>query len=796
MLHLSSRFWLACAIVSPFTGARSQELPAAGHAIEVQVSERRLNGREQSAFTPFQHSTQWLLVDSVRATNTGRALFVRLGGTFGGSGTIHTTAAGHVVNVSMRGRPVRSSPLQTAKQTAWFARTLLFQSVDERELNLPASRVWDLVPAFHPPRLAAGAQWTDSVSFAAESLGNRQRWIGTRTSWLLRDTTIRGAQLWIMRDSAAVQYEELALVDERTLDTLVRRTRVGKANIVGRVLYDPGVGLARMRDDTLRFTGSASLTYPDGRSFTTPTRDERTRHAILYDSAEYDHQRKALRAERERTMSGGAVLVANNAIDQRLSNGDTVLRDSLLQAWRRATTPNEREALYERLTFWGRCDTAFVHRLAEQRIADGDTVFLLRQLATRPYTARWQFGPVDTAHMRQLIAVMSDPGLAFAFQVDDDPFYEDLAQALTTTPPAATADTAKWPCTPAACRLLAGEWPTPTEPRLRQVALVARFALDPRSWTDTLVNYASRQATPPLLDAALLLARGVGSTWPAASKASIPNATADWRAWTEWMNGTATAYARQLARDSTLPAQFKQKEPALRFDQSHAVAIRFTEARTGRDIVAELRRQLAAATTDSARVVYEYILNGLGAYRPTAATVAALLNSVSPASRDLGRREVAALFRDDTPRADSATTDSLQDALIATALQLGHRWRVLDSATPGARFAEPPMREAASEKTFLLADSLSPGLRAKWSSRARIMTQAEWNKRGDREGGTLFTLTSVRRVGPFARLGVASAGRIPRNPEQAPWLYYASTTYYLMQVNGEWFVVSSSGWIT
>jgi hypothetical protein len=697
----------------------------------------------------------------------------------------------------MRAQPRRSSPLETDKQAAWFERTLLFRSVDERELNLPASRVWDLVPAFHPPRLATGARWTDSVSFAAESLGNRQRWTGTRTSWLLRDTTVRGVRLWIVRDSAALRYEELALIDERTFGTLVSRTRIGTATIQGRFLYDPGVGLAHVRDDTLQFIGSASLTYPDGASFTTAARDERTRHAVLYDSADYDVRRQALRAERQRAMSGGVVIVANNDIDQRLSKGDTVVRDSLLRAWRRATTPNEREALYQRLTFWNRRDTAFVHQLAEQRIADGDTVFLLRQLATRPYTARWELGPVDTAHMRQLITVMSDPGLLFAFQVDDDPFYEDLTQALTTTPPAATRDTASWPCTPAACRLLAAEWPKAAEPRLRQVALVAHVVLDPRRWADTLVTYASHHATAPLLQAALFLARGVGATWPAASKAPIPAATADWRAWRDWMNGTDTGYARRLAGDSSLPARFKQNEPALRFEQSHGVAIRFAEARTGRDIVAELRRQLATAATDSARVLYEYMLNELGAYQPTAEAVAALLTSGSSARRDLGRREVAALFRDDTPRADSVTTDSLQDALIATALQLGRRWRVLDSAPPGGqRFANPPMREAPSEKTFLLADSLSPALRAKWASRVRIMTLADWNKRGEREGGTLFTLTSVRRVGPFARLGVESAGRIPRNPNQAPWLYYASTTYYLMQLNGEWFVVTTEGWIT
>src|SRR5690242_2482737 len=120
MLHLSSRSWMLFVVVWPATRARGQELSAAGHAIEVQVSERRLNGREQARFTPFQHSTDWLFVDSMRPADGGRRLFVRLGGSFGGSATIRTTAGGQLVSVAMRGRPRRSSPLETEKQTAWF----------------------------------------------------------------------------------------------------------------------------------------------------------------------------------------------------------------------------------------------------------------------------------------------------------------------------------------------------------------------------------------------------------------------------------------------------------------------------------------------------------------------------------------------------------------------------------------------------------------------------------------------------------------------------------------------------
>ena len=51
-------------------------------------------------------------------------------------------------------------------------------------------------------------------------------------------------------------------------------------------------------------------------------------------------------------------------------------------------------------------------------------------------------------------------------------------------------------------------------------------------------------------------------------------------------------------------------------------------------------------------------------------------------------------------------------------------------------------------------------------------------------------------VGQFARLGIQSAGRVPRRPDQAPWLYFAGTTYYLMELDGEWVIVNVSSWIT
>lgn len=770
----------------------AQELAAGAHAVEIHVSARRLNGRQQPRFTPFRNSDYWILIDSVRRSDRVREDFVTLDNPRGPKGTIVTTASGTLTRIA---RPQRARPLPDIvppKERQRFERASLFDDF-EGPLTLPQTKLWDIVPTVHPARLAPGARWTDSLHFDAESLGNRQTLAGSRASRVVRDTTVAGKQLWIVADTAIAHYDERALQEERTLDTLVTVTRTGTATIHGRMLYDPALGLALVRDDTLTLAGTAVLRYPDGRTFSTPAHDERIRHAVLHDSASYRARRAAIRAEQERHFSGGMVAVASDPIDQRMRKGDTAARDSVLRMWRRATAPNERDQLYGRLSLWNGHDTAFARRVAEMRVADGDTAFLLDRLARAEYRDLHRGGAIDTTRMRQLIGVMANPGFLFAFGIARDPYYEDLAQSLHTYPPAAIRDTARWPCTPAACRMLAEQYPSAAEPRLRLVGLIARFVLDPRAWSDSLVAHAAENHA--LLSAPIMLARGVGATWPAASNRPLPPPGADWHAWTDWMNGRDTAFARA---HPTPPSLAAQAESPLRFDDTHATAIRFTEARTGRDIIGELRRQLAQASSDSARLVYEYMLTNLGELQPTAESVAALLRSTSPARRTLGIQEVQKLFAGATVRADAETTDSLQDVLIATALQHhGKRWRKLEPEPSGPPdVAPPPMREAPNEQTYLLADSLSPGLRAKWAPHVRIITSADWKKRSEREGGTLFTLTSVVRVGPFARLGVESSGRIARAANQAPWLYYASTTYYLMQLDGEWVLVTMEGWIT
>ena len=443
-MRLPCRHWqLLVGTASLWIGASSrapaQELATGAHALEVHASERRLNGRQQPRFTPFRESDHWLFIDSVHRTDRGRELFVSFGTPRGTRARIVTTPEGALTGLTIANLRPRLPSIGLPTDSHRFERAALFEDFDGA-LALPATKLWDLVPTFHPPRLTPGARWTDSLDWAADSLGGRQRLSGTRVSRLLRDTLVVGRKLWIVIDTTAARYDERALREERTLDTLVTETRSGTGTIHGRMLYDPMLGLALVRDDTLTLTGTAVLRYPEGRSFTTPAHDERIRHAVLYDASGYRARQAAIRADQERHFSGGMVIVATDSLDRRMQKGDTAARDSVLRMWRRAATPNERQQLYGRLSLWNGHDSAFTHRLARMRVSDGDTAFDLDLLARSEYRELHQDGAVDTTRMRQLIDVMSDPGMLFAFGMPRDPFYEDLAQALHTYPPAATRD--------------------------------------------------------------------------------------------------------------------------------------------------------------------------------------------------------------------------------------------------------------------------------------------------------------------------------------------------------------------
>jgi len=656
-------------------------------------------------------------------------------------------------------------------------------------LMLPESRLWELVPTFRTTQPRPGARWIDTVAWAAQHEEFRQTLRGVRVSMILRDTLVEGRRLWVVRDSARVRYEERQLVEERTLDTVVVLTRKVDGVIRGQHLYDPELGLFRARSDTTRLLGEAVLRYPQNyagpRELRTPVRYERYRQWGVRDEAGYRARQAELFASTDRAM-GGMVLVPNGALERRLAEGDTVARDSLIGELHRATDQGEYERLFNILGSWDR--RRGVLRLDSIRIADGDSVYL-HEMILYEYPPR-----VDTMTVRRILPFMSDPGLAFSLNVSRESLYEKLQEALLAFAPAATRDTVQWACTPAACRMLADQWRAGREPRLREVGLIALFVLDPARWADSVV--ARAEAGSRLLQQPAMLARGVGATWPAASKKVIPEPNADWRTWVEWMNGIDPRYAAARAADrASSPPRVTQ--PPVRFMSSHATAIRFFQARTGRDVIGELRRAYQQATADSARFMFATLLHGLGELTLSPDEIAAEYRSRRPIRMALADQSLHELFEKPTEPADSATVFQLLDRLVALVVEGTPVWRRFSGRPSDSERHGPELHQAPSQRAiYLLGDSMPTVLLEKWKGRITILTLREWKSQPLTEAGVLYEFTDVRRVGPFVRLGIDTMERTARRAGDAPRVYAAYVTYYLMEFNGEWVIVSWDSWVT
>lgn len=96
----------------------------------------------------------------------------------------------------------------------------------------------------------------------------------------------------------------------------------------------------------------------------------------------------------------------------------------------------------------------------------------------------------------------------------------------------------------------------------------------------------------------------------------------------------------------------------------------------------------------------------------------------------------------------------------------------------------------------MLADSVPHALREKWGTRARFISLDEWRRMDERQGATLLTLSSVERVGPFVRVRAHVSGRLARQPNEVPRLFYGGTDYYLLSTGDGWRIVETSMWIT
>jgi hypothetical protein len=396
-------------------------------------------------------------------------------------------------------------------------------------------------------------------------------------------------------------------------------------------------------------------------------------------------------------------------------------------------------------------------------------VGVIRELNDTPPTP---WNPFDARELGLFLPLMADPGLTWASGLDHDVLYEEFQYALQYYPPAVVERPA---CTPDACRALAEQWERAREPRLRDLGLFARVAMEPAPWADSVL--ARVAAGSAILEPAARLVNGVAAGYKGWHHPPLPEAGAHWRAWLDWTRGVPPA--------DRPPATAPEKlgVPVM---EVHANALRFHALRTGRDVTGELRGRLGAAESDSARLVFGAILNVLGELPVDADAVARGIASSSAAERTLAARQIYDLFRNAGP-ADEATAAALMDRLLGIVLEGAEPFPALE----GVR---PPYGWAIMDGDFALdlpVDSLPPAIRAKWAARVAADERLDAAPRSLR-----LTPWTVRRAGPLVRMGFRYFANIERTGNEPRTAWAGSLDLFLLEKDGEWVIVAAGGSIT
>lgn len=726
---------------------------------------RWMHGSQQPRFTVFRDARHWVHIDSVVAgeRSRGRTLHLRLESeqlTQGAVVTLHVSAAG----AWLRASAALTTALPPARVPLDTVRYRRLRLLDEaQELSLPEARLWGLVPTVRPARLEPGLRWIDTLDLATDQDGFRQSLRGVRVSVVLGDTLIDGRRFYLIGDSARVLYQERVLQDEATLDAVAVVDRAAQGTLRGRHVYDAALGLSLVRHDTTVLAGEALLQYPDGRAFRTPARYEAFGSWTLRDSVSHQRHRDALRREAESHETGMVQLPVGD-LERAVDRDDPGVRDSVLARWERTMDPDEYARLF-RVLWWG--GERLRRAVQERRVAAGDTAFALESL---PFRSLGYGHKLDLEELQRWLPFLENPGMVFAYGGDREHLFHWIIDGLTAFPPASIPDSTGWPCTPAACRLLAEQRHRGTEPRLRDIGLAAFATVDPARGVDTLLARGEKASS--MLD-----------RLRASAAVVLPAPGADWREWRGWvvhevclLNGRCRSTARVSVEAST--------------------TLRLHHARGTRDIAGEMDTRYRAESSDSARLVFGMLR--LAFEREVSPdTIAAHIRSPSPPLRELGASALALLLAKDSAPRDSATALEVLDHYLAAHYKASPTWQRIDQAIAGQAPAKGPDSSALAPGEYFWADDLPPELKQKWAGRVPLISEVEWDALPQRMARSVTRVTVEKSFGPFALVHINTSSFLARREDQRVHAFASGHSAIIMKWGSNWVIVRPiSTWIT
>ena len=627
-------------------------------------------------------------------------------------------------------------------------------------LALPAARFWEVAYVRPTEHLRPGMTWTDTLHFVADpGEGFSQQLDGVWENRVVGDTAIDGRTLPVVRFEAEVRYRSVHLVDDAAMEGDFVIDRDVSGTIVGTAVVDTVKGIRYAGADTARWSGVAVLNTPDGRSYRSPVRYERFQTWTARDSTTWIAIQDSLRAERRRGPRGGGTRFPGTELEERLSGGDPALTDSLLLEWRSSNDPNQRRDIEQTLRLWAGGGQRLEDRLRAFRTELGDTASVITEMLS--IGAR----SLTEARLDRVLPYLEDLGKLWNLGITPRWTYVSLAERIMSATPTLEPDSSRWACDPAACARLVELAETAVEPRLRDVGMVIASMRDPAHWYERLRSRSDSGAT--IVEPALQLSNG---SWlfgiDQASSGPMPEEGASWRTWLAWMG-----------------------EPG-RHQSDYRGAMRMYHARTGRDVVAELRSAWPPKG-DSAQLVIGTLLRGMGVLEPlTAAEMADALRSGSAARIQGARSQFGGRHPEATPAPTEQALDFLR-LLLASLLGSGNSpWSAHRTYQPGSdRNLNLGSLEARTVPVFLMSDSLPPELGADLDDGVQLIELAAWRERPLRAGGVLLQLGPVRTVGPFVSLQWNRSSRSERSADEAPRGGFVGGLLWLLRTNDIWEVV-------
>lgn len=762
---------VALCVLVPGHALGAQTPAFTGTTLRQTILERWMNDGQREAMTRFVSRTERFRVTRDVRGDAGATVVLR-GGTNTADSTLLFVAANGAPTVRYYLRTVGPGTRMTARDSVRMGRfALLDGSLQSRmTLIMPAARFWDLARST-PAVMRVGTRWVDTVRFETAHDGARVAVNGTRVSRVVRDTTVGGRPMLVVRDSALVTYEERFLIEAYVLDTTEQVERRATGVIRGQWLFDPEHAFVAWSADTTTLRGTATLRSVDGRVAATPTRFERMREL------------KALTPAEVAALESGAqpfsiVRVPFTDLEKRMAREGPAITDSLLRVVRESRDPIERDRLLRALADWGRVPRV---RLSAEMLAVGDTTRALEYTSLR-WSAPW---------LREWLPVLDDPARLWRHGVAPvENFTEGVAGDLTQWPPVAIAflmrnrDASRFSdvtCQPEACQVLAGLWPSARDPRLRALGLLARATLDPRTWGDTLRRNVS--LAPGLLTRPVALLDGIAAEWGAPSRRTLPEPGAPWQRWSEWMTGFAPGSSRPPFAGRPGPPI-----PLTEFNERHLAAMAMSAAVTGRDIKSELRDGYGSAMSDSARHVFGTMAVRVNALPLTSDLIASWLSDSSAMVSSLGRNALDTFLADSAKRLSDTDAAPLVDTLLAILIDKAPRWRTLGIDATQLRSFPAEMQPGSLRLSP--ADSLPAAVVNRWAGKLRPVPSAERSVPDDQLPATTYWISPPMGAGRIVVL------RYSLTTQRGAQAYSQGSVFYLLRMGEEFRLVAISSWIT